>query len=295
MDRGTPVQDSEVLRNGLEGYLLANHHSDYFEIASYLKQEGGLVVPHGYALATGDWCNFNEFFTKFPIGQVLTAITFIWQFLRNKYPVAPKATSEIFAALAAAEFIYSYPKADAWHAFVSRVFREDNIGYSLDEKCGVRYLIDEEFERNRVSTLKCLESDRYAGVQAAFQAAHENFARTPADTKGALRHSFEAAEIMTKFISDSGKGLVAKFVKTELEPLIQKLYAKDPEAQRSSLSAAQSFADWVDAVHVYRHGHGKEWATVPPVELTILLISQGASFIRWLVELDLGLTGGGLA
>lgn len=150
--------------------------------------------------------------------------------------------------------------------------------------------MDEEFERNRVSTLKCVESPRYSGVRAAFQAAHGKLEQLPPDTKGSIRDSFEAAETLTKLISGSGKALDAGFVRSELEPRVQRLYANDAVAQRSSAKAAQSFADWIDAAHPYRHGHEAEEPIAPPLELTVLLVSQGASFIRWLVDLDFKLT-----
>jgi len=292
LERGAPAQDNQVFRNRLEAYLLAKHYKDYSELSSYLKQEGGLIVPTSF-VAGSIYYDFPEFFTKTPIAYVLSAITFIWRYLHSKYAEwKPGDKGRTFADMLKGEFIY--PQADAWRTFVARVFREENMAYSVDEKCGVHYVVDEEFERNRVSTLKCVEMPRYAGVKAAFQAAHAKLEQVPRDTKGSIRDIFEAAETLTKLVSGSGKALDAGFVRGELEPRVQKLYAKDAVAQRSSARSAQSFAYWIDAVHPYRHGHGAEAPIALPLELTILLISQGASFIRWLVDLDMQLTGGGL-
>jgi hypothetical protein len=71
-----------------------------------------------------------------------------------------------------------------------------------------------------------------------------------------------------------------------MEPRVQKLYAADPVATMAGARLAQSFADWVDAAHPYRHGQKSEEPVEPPEELAVLLVSQGASFVRWLVDLD---------
>lgn len=293
LERSAPAQDNPLFRNRLEAYLRANHYGDHAKLTTYLKQEGGLIVPSSYLQNVGFYYNFPEFFEKTQIEHVLSAITFIWRFLRTEYPEWKPAGKGLTLA-AMSEGALNYPQANAWHAFVERVFREENMAYSVDEKCGVHYFVDEEFERNRVSALKCVELPRYSGVRAAFQAAHGKLERIPPDTKGSIRDIFEAAETLTKLVSGGGKALDAGFVRAELEPRVQKLYTKDAVAQRSSAKSAQSFADWIDAVHPYRHGHGAEAPIAPPLELTVLLVSQGASFIRWLVDLDLRLTGGGL-
>jgi len=51
------------------------------------------------------------------------------------------------------------------------------------------------------------------------------------------------------------------------------------------------FADWVDAVHNYRHGQGLPEPVAPPIDLTVYMLSSGASFLRWLVTIDGKSTG----
>lgn len=184
--------------------------------------------------------------------------------------------------------------ATVWKNFVQQVFQEENLAYTVDEQGGVHPLVDMEYERNIAATIAGLGIPRYAAARSAFQAAQAKLERTSPDTKGALRDIFESAETLTKLITGSGKALDAGFVRSELEPRIQKHYADDAVAMRSSLKAAHSFGDWIDAVHPYRHGQKAEEPVAPPLELAVLLASQGASFIRWLVDLDTLLTGGGL-
>src|SRR5688572_10911590 len=84
IERGAPAQDNQLFRNRLTGYLQSKHYNDYGEIALYLRQEGGLLVPTSYLAGAVYW-DFPKFFTDTAIEHVLSAITFIWRFLRAKY------------------------------------------------------------------------------------------------------------------------------------------------------------------------------------------------------------------
>jgi hypothetical protein len=44
--------------------------------------------------------------------------------------------------------------------------------------------------------------------------------------------------------------------------------------------------DWIDAAQFYRHEAGQEAPTQPPLMLAVQMVSVGASFMRWLGELD---------
>ncbi len=69
-------------------------------------------------------------------------------------------------------------------------------------------------------------------------------------------------------------------------PLVQKLYGADAVALRAANKQVASFKDWVDASHNYRHEQGSEEPVQPPIDLAILAISNGTSFLRWLIAID---------
>ena len=78
-------------------------------------KETGAVVPslyHGYDVA--------RFIRENTIRDVLDSITLIYQ------------------------VVDSYPSAEQWKSFVSRVLSEENLGYKLDSKCGVHYFVFRE-------------------------------------------------------------------------------------------------------------------------------------------------------
>lgn len=274
IERGTPLPDSNRFRVRLYQYYWDYLRKDHDEvIRKAIPRELGAEVPYianwGYSV--------GDFFKQAVITDVLGAITLIHRaLLKLNYKTGNNEPTY---------------QSTEWQAFVRRAFQEENLAYTLDEWCGVHPLVDAEFERNIAATLAGLGASRYAAARTAVEAMEAKFEQTPPDTKGAIRDAFEAVETLTKIITCSGKALDAGFVKSEIMPRVQTLYQSDQAAKLSGASAAQSLADWVNAAHPYRHGQNTEEPIAPPEELAILLVSQGASFIRWLVDLDRLLNG----
>ena len=54
--------------------------------------------------------------------------------------------------------------------------------------------------------------------------------------------------------------------------------------------AATKFLDgligWVRSIHEYRHGQEVEEPAPPPLGLAVAMVSSGATYLRWLAELD---------
>ncbi|MEO8157921.1 MAG: hypothetical protein ABI648_09005 [Betaproteobacteria bacterium] len=279
LERGAPTQDNDFFRNRLEAYLSSNHYKDYAELSKYLKQEAGLVVPVTYQQQFGLYYNFPDFLSKTRIEYLLTAMTLIWRFLRQKYPQATRASKP------GIQFETIYPQADAWHAFVTRTLREENMAYALDEKCGVHFFVDEEFERNRVSALRSLEAPRYAGVRAAFEAAHGYLDAQPPDTKASVRSMFEALEILARLIDPQSKNLNKWSTENKLKELA--LSGVTDATERDSIAKTfDGLAQWVDGLHNYRHGQGVPRPVAPSLTFAVYVISSGAATLRWLADLD---------
>jgi hypothetical protein len=261
LERGAPLQDDPRFRNRLDAYLSSRHRDDYGKLSAYLKLEAGLVVP----FYSGHF-QLAKFFTEFSIGDVLTAITLIWRYLRATY---------------SAPFI----PAKNWHAFVSRALREENMGYQLDERCGVHYFVDEEFERNRASALKCLEAPRYAGVRAAFEAAHSYLDAQPTDTKASVRSAFESLEILARLMDPASKNLNKFMVENKLKPIALAVVS-EPTEESTVTKLFDGLALMVDGLHNYRHGQPAEQPVAPSLTMAVYVISTVAAALRWLTALD---------
>lgn len=283
IERGAPVQDNLLFRSRLDAFLQANHYKDYAEIAAYIRQESGLVVETYWSdTFKSVYYKFTEFFTKTKIEFVLSTVTLIWRFLHNKYPQMVRNENSKTSV-----WVQGYPKADAWRAFVSRTMREENMSYSLDEKCGVHFFIDEEFERNRVTALSCLTAARYAGVKAAFEQAHSYLDAQPSDTKASVRAAFEAVEILVRLMDSQSKNLNRWMVENKLKPLAL-AQAFDPTESAVIDKLFDGFALVVDGLHGYRHGQGSQQPVAPSLTVAVYVVSTVAATLRWLIAIDPG-------
>lgn len=262
--QGSPaIQDSEPFRRRLGSFLVNNFSNQRSDLVTFLRQETGLQVPW-----RGQSWDLEKLFVTVDVKYLLNLITLTW---RHFYLTERTSTQ--------------HSSAYRWHQFVTRTLREENLGYRLDEQCGVHYFVDEEFERNRVATLSGMRAERYAGVRAAFDASFQYLDSTPPDTKAAVRSTFESLEILAKLMVETNN-LNKWLVENSLKQKVLPQYADDEVACTVVTGMFDSFAKWVDSIHLYRHGQGQESPVAPPIDLTIYIISTGASFLRWLVEID---------
>jgi hypothetical protein len=261
LERGAPQQDSERMRQRIGHFLRDCLPADTApKITQRLRIDMGLVVQ--YRQYTG--YNWPDFLRELALKDFLDLITIVFRQLAFVRPDR-----------------YKPPMSIAWHVFVSRVFQEENVGYRLDDQGGVHPFIDEEFERSRVAALACLAGERYKPVAGAFDDAHQRL--EAGDTKGAIRLVFEALEIQTKLMVDC-RNLASAVVRDRLKPIAASAYAGDPTTAAVADKLLDSFCAWIDGMHFYRHGH-KE-ATEPPLGIAVQILSTGAAYLRWLVELD---------
>ena len=264
-ERGKPVQDNAPFRRRLGAYVQTKFDDNHYQLHHYLEIEAGLIVPN-WPGVEGNVYEFGKFFETIEIQQLLNAITLIWKYF------------------SAAES-YKRRYARNWVDFVARVFREENLGYSLDEKCGVHFLVDEEFERNRVSALRSLDQPRYAGVRDSFEAAHKYLDLETQDTKAAVRSIFESLEILTKLMVNS-RNLSSHVIEKTIKPLYQQVHTGDTTAIAAMDQIFDGFAKWVDGLHYSRHGQSESQPVSPPIGFAIYAVSSGAAMLRYLVELD---------
>lgn len=167
LDRSEPLKDSKRFRNRLAAFYYA--HFKFYEdaITNSIELEIGADVPLGI---------LPDFFKNSELRDLLDSITVIYKTLK----------------------LVTSGWENDWKGFVSRAFSEENLGYQVDEKCGVHYFVDEEFERNRFSTLLALDNPRYSAVRTAYDMAYQYLDTQPMDAKGAVRSIFESIEILVK-------------------------------------------------------------------------------------------------
>jgi len=229
-----------------------------------LQSELGIEVPAG-----AHQLSVSEFLKLAAMSDLLDAITIISDGLATPQNRAHRRDAH-------------------WREFVSRAISEENLGYRLDPRGGVHYLVDKEFERNRVAALRSLEAPRFAAVLVEFETAHRVLDEDPPNARASIQLAFEAAEILTRLMDRSGK--ISHLGPPEIEsvfgPIIQRAYASDDAARDAAKGMLKAFGDWVVSAQQYRHGQRTEEPRPPPMGLAIAILSSSATYIRWLVELE---------
>jgi hypothetical protein len=165
------------------------------------------------------------------------------------------------------------------------VLRKEGLGYRIDPYGGIHYAKDEVFEATRQAALSGLGVPRFAAALAAFEDAHRALDGHPPDTRAAIRHVFEACEIVFRLIlGDTVARLGSSEVHSKLKPkAMAGLNSVDRDAVSGQL---RTFATWVDAAHLYRHGQEVEAPAPPPEDVAVASVQIGTSFLRWLVAFD---------
>jgi hypothetical protein len=178
------------------------------------------------------------------------------------------------------------PRRNAFVQSVQRIFREEHARYSVDDWGGVHFALDQEFERARVSAIAGLATARYNGVRKLFEEAYAALDGTPPDGKAGVRSSFFAVESLFRLMFPTVPRLGAAEVQKDLKPLIDRIFDGQKPAIHVAQKQVAAFIDWVDGAHFYRHEPGSEEPAQPPLDLAIVMISQAATYLRWLAELD---------
>lgn len=167
----------------------------------------------------------------------------------------------------------------------NRIFQEENIAYEIDEAGGVHPVIDRAYAATKQAAILGMSEPRYALSLARVHEVDTALMASPPNYIQAMRSVFGANENLFKLMFDVPR-LDVRSANDRIGKQIQAIYAGHSTMQRSSAQILKSFGGWVDAAHHYRHEEGAEEPSQPADELAIVLISEGMSFVRWLVAID---------
>jgi hypothetical protein len=131
-----------------------------------------------------------------------------------------------------------------------------------------------------------LDNRRYSNVLHEFEDSYSQLSENPPETKKAIRAIFASAEGLFRLMFPDAPRLTSQEVDKRLAPTVQRKLAGDPAALGAASKLLNSFKDWIDGAHFYRHEQGQEQISQPPLLLAISFLSLGASYIRWLAEMD---------
>jgi hypothetical protein len=267
LKRGQPSPDSVRLRRRIAAYYVDNIDADeHYDCVRLIRRE--LRISGNFEYKTGT----EALIVSCELRDLLDAITLISRSIAKRQ----------------GDYVHEYRerKAKQWAEFVERTFREENVAYTVDDLGGVHYFVDAEFQRNRVAALQCLGSSPYGAALAAFEAAYAALDEVPPDTARAVRSIFEALETVAKLVDESGN--VKRLGETEVDKTLRSLclsrYAASSTERNTASIFLTSMAKWVSALQSYRHAQKVDQPNPPPLELTVALLSSGAAYVRFLVE-----------
>ena len=174
--------------------------------------------------------------------------------------------------------------APRWLPEVRRIFAEEGVRYSVDDRGGVHLRVDEQFEVTRAATVQRMGDPRYAAALASLEAGYKALDAVPPDGRAAIRDIFGAAENVFKQAFGAQR-LASHLIDQHLRPAVAAL-PWNQEAQEAGDLMCDALKNWATAAHKYRHEIGRPDPHQPPVDLAVLMLSQGTAFVRWLVVVD---------
>jgi len=244
--------------------IASHQHSAAYDFGNFVERELGFsVLRHGSGVV---YFPYDDVTKEVEIVDLLHIVTLLFKFLEsNKHRFNPNPL----------------------RSQIQRIFDETNVGYKLDEKGGVHPKFDEEFERVRVSAIRKLGSSEFATERHYVEAVEQALLADPLDGKVAIRNTFDAIENLFKQMFPKVPQMNKANLQSHLKPAIEQQFPgeENKNARRSSLKLIEALIDWVDGAHEYRHAPGTPEPLQPPEVLTILFVSQGLAYLRWLAEL----------
>lgn len=260
LEKGDPRSDSARARLRVASNfcsVLGPHTVNFGEL---IERRLGIQPP---AAGSSDYF-WKRYFEQIKVRDFLDIITLVWQFL----DLTDKGNAKV------------------WPLTIGKIFSDENLGYRVDEKGGVHFSVDPQYEEVRAFAIASLVPAKYGAVRDAFAKAQLAMDRSPPDGKVAIRETFEAAETLFRLMFPATSRLGSTEVNSYLRPHVRGLHGGNQAAIDAANQFVSAFSDWVNGAHQYRHGQAVEEPTPPPLPFAVAMVSSGAAYLRWLAELD---------
>ncbi|MDO8385926.1 MAG: hypothetical protein Q7T13_05920 [Polaromonas sp.] len=251
MERAAPRGDSPRFRVRISA-AFPNINKVRSNVYDSLRAEAGITPP------SGQWgVLWEQFFTKSPMDEVLTAITITFQNLKG------------------------YPIASAFLSAVERALADENMGFRIDAGGAIHYAVDEVFEGERAALLAVLNAPPLAAANRAYESVYRHMGSQPPDTLAAVRAMFDSVEIVARQLCPAHQNLHVGLCRGELRDRCLQVLGGDEIEQKVWAGMFAGLVEWVSAMHIIRHGQPRN--TAPLTEgFAIFAISSGSAYLRML-------------
>lgn len=289
LDRNLPERDSMHFRRRVGGFFDSEYFDYRNELAAYLLREVGEAVP--WVVSS---YSFRKYFETIPLDRALVAITKTWRFLSAKDVVLSfrrsKSNATMIAKSLGVETASALPTApERFIQTISRIFEEENLDYSIDDRGGVSYRVDAEFVRNSESALDALSAPGLIGAATEFEKALKDLRAFPPETKNAIKSAFDSLEYTVKRlygVDKLNRNVVIQRVRADAvasagdHDSIREFYEK---------KFVMQFGNWVNDLHDFRHAQlTQAEIREPPFALAVAIVAQTAIYLRWLCSVHGG-------
>jgi hypothetical protein len=256
IERGNRLLDSERFRVRLHAIFEENLEELFGDrIAKAVKASQGIDIQSGLRRYL-----FGRFFRGAEIRDVLDFVTTVFDVVQN-------ATYRKF-----------------WLESIATIFEEEHLGYRVDPEGIVHPYVDQQFEMTQRAAIEALNQDQFRQARTEFEAAFRHLRGR--ENIQALRMMFPAVETVAKVLFPGAfPRLTSNEVDRHIAPRMQARYVGNQPATDAANQLLAGMKNWINAAHQYRHGAGAEEPTNPPDDLVIALLSAGATYLRWIIEI----------
>lgn len=254
----SPSSDSARARRRLLQIVWGGHDTERSKLVSLVQAELGVSYPYG----TYNY-DHTAFWERSEVGDFLSTIT-LWH------------------------RVIGYPaRQESFRSAVGRIFSEENLRYRIDDKGGIHFLVDEEFERTVASAIEGLGAPRFAASHHALLEGMSALGTDKQSGKALIRGVFEAVEsaFLVVTAQPSGGILNAMALERHLKPLLLERYSSCGDAGDMVERLLDHFKAWVKSAHPFRHGTPLEQIHEAPLDLAIMSATQGMGYLRLLASL----------
>ncbi len=180
-----------------------------------------------------------------------------------------------------------YPGDHRRPAYIQRIREilvDMNAAYWMDDNCGIHPMIDTAFSSSLASAIRGLDSSGYESARAHIERADQGLMPN-GDLRQSIVSVFDALENIFKYNNMRATHLKSSAILQYTRPKVEPIYSDGIE-RRAAEKILSSFMNWTDCCHNYRHESGSVEMVSPARHLTVVVVSQGISYLRWLIEIE---------
>lgn len=247
------LSDSVRARRRLLRWFMSTRSAIRHRFVLLVESELGVDYPVGF-----ESYNHERFWTDGDIADVLSGITFWVRLCNHDANLISEAR---------------------------RILAEEQLRYRLDDKGGVHFAVDEEFERTVQSALAGLGDPQYSSALHALQQGLSSLGTEHQSGKGLIRGVFEAVEsaFLTVIRRPEINRISAADVDRHLKPVFLARYDTWHDANEITGRSLAVLKAWIHVGHYYRHGVPLEQIHEPPLDLAVAVASEGMAILRQIV------------